>query len=64
MREHFDSRAAAAACTDLPCTPRKSRMPLPSPEELEAQRQEAISNGAIYRKGNCGVTVFKARYGQ
>jgi hypothetical protein len=60
VREYFDSRAAAAACTDLTLTPRRSsRKPLPSPEELEAIRQEATSNGAIYVKGKTGVTVFR-----
>jgi hypothetical protein len=58
MREFFDSRSAAAACTDLVFVPRRSRQPLPSPEELNAQRKEAISQGSIYRKGACGVTVF------
>ena len=55
MREHFNS---LAACTDLIFTHRKSRKPLPSLEELNAQRQEAVSNGFIYLKGKCGVTVF------
>jgi hypothetical protein len=59
MKELFDSRAALAACTELDLSHRKSRPPLPSPEELEAQRQEAISNGAIYVKGKTGVTVFR-----
>jgi hypothetical protein len=58
MRELFDSRAAAAACTDLVVAHRKSRPPLPSLEELNAQRKEAVRNGATYRKGNCGMTVF------
>jgi hypothetical protein len=58
MREHFDSRAAAAACTDLDFSRRKSRPPLPSPEELQAQRQEAVRDGAVYVNGACGVTVF------
>ena len=52
MREHFNSLAAAAACTDLIFTHRKSRKPLPSPEQLKTLRQEAVSNGAIYVKGN------------
>jgi hypothetical protein len=59
MREHFDSRAAAAASTTLNCTRPKLRPPLPSPEVLAAQRREAIRDGAVYVTGKQGTTVFK-----
>ena len=58
MRELFDSRAAAAACIELTCSRRKSRPPLPSPDELKAQREEAVRQGYLYRQGPCGSTVF------
>jgi hypothetical protein len=41
-----------------PHKPRKSRQVIP-PEELQAQRREAVRNGAIYVKGKQGVTVFR-----
>ena len=58
MRELFDSRAAAAACIDLTYSRHKSRPPLPSPDELKAQREKAVRQGYLYRKGPCGSTVF------
>jgi hypothetical protein len=61
VKELFDSRAAAAACTELTFSHRRSRKPLPSPEELNAQRQEAVGKGAMYVQGKCGTTVFHFR---
>ena len=54
----FDSRSAIAAFTDFGYSPRKTRPPLPSPQELKAQREDAIVSGCVYRRGPNGTTVF------
>ena len=58
MKELFDSRSAAAACIEFSFRHRKTRLPLPSPQELKAQREDAIVSGCVYRKGPNGTTVF------
>ena len=59
MNELFDSRSAIAASTTFDAARPKLRPPLPSPEELQAQRLKAVAKGFVYRKGANGVTVFK-----
>ena len=58
MKQLLDSRAAAAACIEFSFRHRKTRPPLPSPQELKAQREKAIASGRVYRRGPNGTTVF------
>jgi hypothetical protein len=54
----FESRAAASAAVQPDFSRRKSRELLP-PDELQAQRREAVRAGCVYLKGKDGVTVFR-----
>jgi hypothetical protein len=58
MNNLFDSKSALAASATFDSTRRKPRPPLPSPEQLKAQRQAAVREGYVYvNKGN-GTTVL------
>jgi hypothetical protein len=61
MNNLFDSKSAAAASTTFGSTRPKIRPPLPSPEQLQAMRREAVREGATYVRGSNGVTVLNLR---
>jgi hypothetical protein len=58
MTDLFESREAAASIHEPDFSRRKSRELL-TPDELEAQRQQARRDGCLYLKGAQGVSVFR-----